>query len=86
MFVGNCFEKIRSIITAINLTFIRFYIKFMKKFILLKMFAISNNVFEGILLKDALGSGIIPVLMVLVLQKDLGLTVSIISYLFNIIS
>ena len=58
----------------------------MKKFILLKMFAISNNVFEGILLKDALGSGIIPVLMVLVLQKDLGLTVSIISYLFNIIS
>ena len=86
MFVGNCFEKIRSIITAINVTFIRFYIKFMKKFILLKMFAISNNVFEGILLKDALGSGIIPVLMVLVLQKDLGLTVSIISYLFNIIS
>ena len=86
MFVGNCFEKIRSIITAINLTFIRFYIKFMKKFILLKMFAISNNVFEGSLLKDALGSGIIPVLMVLVLQKDLGLTVSIISYLFNIIS
>ena len=86
MFIGNCFEKIRNIITAINLTFIRFYIKFMKKFILLKMFAISNNVFEGILLKDALGSGIVPVLMVLVLQKDLGLTVSIISYLFNIIS
>ena len=50
------------------------------------MFAISNNVLKGILLKDALGSGIIPVLMVLVLQKDLGLTVSIISYLFNIIS